>query len=253
MKMRSFLIIGLTTFVLALLVKTPAATVYGWFGHAISGSQLRLFGIGGSLLSGHADAVVVRGIPALSRVEWRLQPLSLLLARAQFHLHAAGAPILLDGKAAVGLGPERLDDLKASSDLRSLAAIAGQPFVPMQGQIALDLAHLRLRDNWPVSAEGRATVSSLSWSLGPQPIPLGNYQADFSNEGDDLLALISTLSGPLEVNGDARLKGDRSYELHLQLRPKPDAPPMIANLLRSTGAPDAQGYFHLRQSGKAAP
>jgi len=26
---------------------------------------------------------------------------------------------------------------------------------------------------------------------------------------------------------------------------------MIANLLRTTGAADAQGYFHLRQSGQA--
>jgi general secretion pathway protein N len=251
MKIRSLLIIGIATFVLALLIKTPAALVYGWFGGgAGQTAQMRLFGVDGTLVSGRADAVIANGKPALTRIEWRLRPLSLLLARAQYHLQASGAPILLDGQVAAGLGPMRVDDLKASGDLRSLAAVAGQPFVPMQGQVALDLAKLRLRDNWPVSAEGRVSVSGLSWALGPQPVLLGDYQADFSNEGDDLLALISTVSGPLEVNGDARLKGDRNYELHLQLRPKPDAPPMVANLLRATGAADAQGYYHLRQSGQ---
>lgn len=251
MKLRHYVLAGVLVFFAALLLHAPAATLYGWIARSPASLQVR--GIEGTLLSGRAAQLLRGSQPLLSAVGWSLQPWNLLLARLSYRIQAGGAPLLLDGSASAGLGGLRLREVKGSGDLRALAAAAGQSFVPVSGQIGFDLQSLRLRDAWPAVAEGRIRIGALSWALGREPVLLGDYEAQISTEDADIVARVATLSGVLDAAGDARLKPDRSYELRLQLRPRPDAPPLVANLLQQLGAPDAQGHYLLRQSGQLAP
>lgn len=82
-------------------------------------------------------------------------------------------------------------------------------------------------------------------------MPLGDYELRLSTEDGEIVAAVTTLAGVLEASGGGRMKPDRSYELSLQLRPRADAPPLVANLLRQLGRPDAQGYYRLQRSGQA--
>lgn len=250
MKPRHLLIVAAITFVVGLLVQAPAAIVYGWTLARQADAPLRLFGVEGSVFSGSAVQVARGNQTVASELNWTLRPWSLLLGRASYRLSTTSAPVILDGEVGVGLGGTRVSGLKASGELRALAAAAGQAFVPVTGQIGLDLQHLRLRDGWPSQAEGQLRVIGLSWSLAREPVALGDYQAEVRTEDQDLVALVSTLRGELDVNGDLRLKPDRGYELNLQLRPRPQAPPMVVNLLRSLGTPDPQGYYRLRRNGQ---
>src|SRR3546814_19594266 len=104
--------------------------------------------------------------------------------------------------------------------------------------------------DWPSDIEGSLRIQGLAWTLAHDPVVLGDYQADIKPDGNDLLALVHTIGGSLDVNGDARAKPDHSYELHLQLRPKPNAAPLVVNLLRPLGNPDPQGSYPLRPDGK---
>lgn len=250
MKPRHLLIVAVVTFVVGLLVQAPAAIVYGWTLARQDDAPLRLFGVEGSVFSGSAVQVARGNQTVASELHWTLRPWTLLLGRASYRLSTTSAPVLLDGEVGVGLGGTRVSELKASGELRALAAAAGQSFVPMAGQIGLNLQQLRLHDGWPSEVEGQLRVVGLSWALAREPIALGDYQAEMRTENKDLVALISTLSGVLDVNGDVRLKPGRSYELSLQLRPRPQAPPTVVNLLRSLGAPDPQGYYRLRRNGQ---
>ncbi len=251
MKLRHLLIAAALVFVCGLVLHTPAAVIYGWT-HSDPATPLRLYGVEGTLVSGRAAQVAHSSQPLLAGLRWTLKPWSLLLGRASYQLTADGPPLLLDGIVASGLGGTRIGDLKASGDLRAVAAAAGQPFVPVSGQVGVDLQRLRLRDRWPSEAEGQLRVIGLKWALAREPVALGDYAADVRTDNGELVALISTLAGVVDVNGDARLKPDRSYELTLQLRPRPEAPAMVTNLLRSIGAPDAQGYYRLRRNGSMA-
>lgn len=251
-----YLLLGLLVFVIGLVVYAPAATLYGWTRPAADAppSPVALSGVSGTLFDGQAAAINLQNRPLLSNLSWSLQPAKLLLGRLAYHLttNPVGSDaLLLDGRVGVGIGGTRISDLKLNGGIRSLMAAAGQPFVPVNGQAALNLEHLRLRNGWPSDAAGELQVVGLAWTLARDPVPLGDYAATLSRDKDDLVALIRTVSGPLELNGDARARPDRSYELHLQLKPKPDAPAMVLNLVRSLGQPDAQGYYHIRQKGQA--
>ncbi len=254
MKLR-YLLLGVFTFVIALLVYAPAAVLYGWSQPAADAPRppLSLSGISGTLFHGQAAAITLQQRPLLSNLNWSLQPLQLLLGRLAFQLNtnpAGGDALLLDGRVAAGLGGIRVNELKLNGGVRTLASAIGQSFVPVNGQAALNLEHLRLRDHWPTDAAGELQLMGLAWTLARDPVALGDYAATISRDKDDIVALIRTVGGPLDLNGDARARPDRSYELHLQLKPKPDAPPMVVNLVRSLGQPDAQGYFHIRQNGQ---
>lgn len=248
MRLSLLLSIGLLSFVAGLIVHAPAATLYGWF--APADSPVVVAGLSGTPLQGEAASLRYQQRPALSSLRWRLQPASLLRGRLAYHLQSLDPRLSLDGYAATGFGGAHLNDFKLGSGLREVLAIAGQAFLPVDGQAMLDLSQLHLRDGWPQDAKGTLRLANLAWTLARDPVVLGDFEASFDREQDDLVALVRTVSGPLDVNGDARLRADRRYSMHLQVRPKPDAPPMVQNLVRSIGPVDAQGYFHIRYEGQ---
>lgn len=252
MKLRYLLAAALASFVLGLVVHAPAASLYAWI--AGDGGPLRLHGIDGGLLSGTADQLARGNQTIVSDLRWRLVPADLLLGRASYALASSGAPLLLDGVVGIGLGGAvHVRKTRASGELRALAGIAGLPFVPVNGDVGLELDALTLIDRWPRSARGRVQVLGLSWALGREPVVLGDFEAQIEDGTDGIVARVGTLEGVIEVRGTAQLAEDGSYDVDLQLRPTDAAPPMVANLLRSLGPADANGYHRLRRQGQARP
>ncbi|NGY06305.1 type II secretion system protein N [Solimonas terrae] len=249
MRMRTlYVLAGTLTFVFSLLLLAPAATVYGWIKPRL-GDTVTLAGVDGNLRDGSAAAVMVGGRPLVEKLHWKLGLGELLLARLGVDFESSGAT-LMAGHLSKGFGVVRARDLRIASNLKALLGAFGQPFAPLDGQASLELSRLKMLGNWPTDAEGSLRIQGLAWTLARDPVVLGDYQADIKPDGNDIIALVHTLGGSLDVNGDARAKPDRSYELHLQLRPRGDAPPLVMNLLRSLGSPDPQGYYHLRREGK---
>lgn len=249
MRTRSlYVLVGTLSFVISLVLLAPAATVYGWLQPKL-GDAVTLAGVEGSLRDGKAAAVLVRGQPLTDKLHWKLSLGELLLARIGLDLESSGST-LMTGHVSKGFGVIRGTDLRIASGLKALMTAFGQPFAPVDGQASLELTRLKMSGNWPSDAEGTLRIQGLAWTLARDPVVLGDYEADIKPDGSDLLALVHTVGGALDVNGDARAKLDHSYELHLQLRPKADAPPLVINLLRSLGSPDPQGYYHLRREGK---
>jgi general secretion pathway protein N len=253
MKPIHLLIVGILVLLTGLLIHAPAAVVYAWTLGARTDLPVRVHGIRGQLFAGSAAQLSYGNRPIASDLHWKLRPASLLLGRAAFHVRSGGAPLLFDGVLASGLGGTRVSGLKASGELRALAALAGQSFIPVNGQAGIDLDHLLLKDQWPHAAEGRIQLLSLSWALG-QPVVLGDFEAQLRSEDGNIIAAVTTLSGVVDVLGDARLNTDRSYAVDLRLRPRTDAPPMLINMLQSLGPADSEGYHRLRQgAGLVAP
>jgi len=253
MKSRYLLLAAVFAFAVSAVIYAPAATLYAWLVPEDPAPVVTASGLTGNLLRGKASAVRIQQQPLVSDLTWKLKPWNLLKGRLSYTLQTSDPQLLLAGDAAAGLGSRfQINDFRLNGGVRKLLAAAGQPFVPVDGQLALNLNSLRLAGGWPTDGDGDLQVLGLAWTLARDPVPLGDFAATFSREQDDLVALVSTISGPLDVNGDGRLKPDQSYEVHLQLRPKPDAPPMLMNLMRSLGPADPQGYFHIRQQGQLA-
>lgn len=244
-----YVIAAVVTFVVGLILLAPAAVLYGWIKPKLAQTTVELAGVEGSLREGSVAAVLVGGRPLVDKLHWHLSLAELLIGRIGLDLDSSGATVL-DGHISKGFASLRAHDLRIATGLKPLLAASGQAFAPLDGQASLELTRLKLRGNWPSDAEGSLHIQNLAWTLARDPVALGDYQADFKPDGNDIVALVHTLAGALDVNGDARVKPDHSYELHLQLRPKPGAPPLIVNMLSSLGQPDPQGYYHLRREGK---
>ena len=244
MKLRYIIVAAGLSFVIGLIAHAPAASIYAWIVDGRSDPPVQLHGVSGSLLAGSAMQ--------LGRdFQWRLVPAALLLGRAEYRLKTDAPPLLLDGGASVNLlGTVRVGQTRASGELRALAAIIGQPFIPVNGQLGLDLQSLTLADQWPREAQGRIQVLGLSWALGREPVPLGDFEAVVETDELNIVATVSTLKGVIDAGGTATLSAEGAYALDLQLRATSDAPPMVANLLRSLGQADARGYHRLRRQGQ---
>ncbi|MGB1561362.1 MAG: type II secretion system protein N [Sinimarinibacterium flocculans] len=249
MKLWYLLSAALASFIVGLLAHAPASSLYGWM-VARGELPVRLYGISGSLLSGSASQLM-HGSQVIARdLHWRFRPLALLGGRLGYHLRTEGAPLLLEGDVDLSLGKSlRLQDLRASGELRALAALAGQTFIPINGQLGVQLDTLRIDGRIPHRAEGHLQLIGLAWTLGREPLPLGDFEALIDTTTDGIVASVATLAGVVDVDGAATLSPEGLYSLDLQLLAEADAPPMVTNLLRSLGAADARGYHRLTQRG----
>ncbi|MGH8516913.1 MAG: type II secretion system protein N [Panacagrimonas sp.] len=251
MNRRTLIFVGVGVFLVALLLRTPAVQLQRLFGPSLAQAGVQFQGVEGSLSVGRATQIDLQGNPLVQDLGWNLRAIHLLLGRASFTLAGGRDGTLVDGIASiVPSGTLTLQDFRLASSLKGVLAAAGYAFMPVEGQLGLDLRTMKLRERWPRKAQGTLTVRGLGWKLGREAVLLGDYSATLDNETGGVKADITTLSGALEVSGLARLGDDRSYELVLQMRPRPNAPPMVPNLVRSLGAPDAQGWYHVRRKGQ---
>lgn len=258
MKIRALLLIGTAVFLWTLLVHAPAATLYGWFGP--KASPVQLYGVDGSLDQGKVQSVSLNGRPLLQNLGWSFQPWWLPLLRASFHLEGGGPDLSLKGRAAFVFGGINLSSAQGGGSVKSLAGLAGFPFVPVNGLARFDIDSLKLRQGFPSSASGTAELHGLSFSLGQNPMPLGDFKATFStvhaatgtSAPDSIKAVVATLGGPLDVGGELHLQADRNYDYDLQIKARDNADPKLRDMLGAggLGQPDPNGYYHLRNRGK---
>lgn len=251
MKRRHLLIIGILVFLCSAVLQAPAATVYGWLAPDAAHASLQLTGISGTVCKGRAAQLSLGGQPAIGNMGWQFQPLQLLLGRASLRLSGGDQGTLLDGTVfALPSGTVVVSDFRLNGPVKALLTALGQAFVPVEGTAAIDLSELRLRQAWPQSAAGSLTIRGLAWKLGRDPVPLGDFEALFENETGGIRATLRSLDGALELQGEGSVGQDRRYAMELRMKPKPDAPPLVNNLVKNLGAPDRQGWYRLLRNGE---
>jgi hypothetical protein len=247
MKKRWLILAGGLVFLYTLIMHAPVAVLVGHLRPETS--RIDLIGPSGTLKSGTAAAVALDGRPIARNLSWTLRALPLLIARASFDVAASGDGLIIEGRAsATPLGRIGLHDLRASGAIKPLAAALGL-FAPLDGQLGLDAQAISISAGIPTEATGTITVNRLLWTLGRDPMPVGDFQAQIQTVDGKITATVTTLDGPLDVSGEGELDAQGRYQFHLQMRPKADAPPPLANMIRTLGAPDTQGYNHVRYSG----
>jgi general secretion pathway protein N len=245
---RYLLLLGLLGFAATLALHTPAALLYAWSGPRPE-TGLQLHGIQGTLGQGGFSALSVQNRPVLRDVSWSLHPAWLAMLRLTADVQAAGDTVIRARVSRAPFGALRVSDLNAAGTVKSLLGMAGQAALPVEGQLRLDLPVLRLEDGVPVAAEGSADLENLAWTLAREPMVLGSFNAGLSTDDKGILVNIGSGPGPLEAAGTATLSKDRLYDLHLQLRARPEATPALQSYLRSLGQPDAEGWYHIRRNG----
>ncbi len=248
MKNRWLWIIGVVVFVITALTHMPAALLYGWLKPHLAG--IEIFGIDGRVGQGRAMGFSMNGRPVTEQLQWQLQPWWLPLGNFAAHIEGSGAAELSGGARTAPGGRLRLSHFSVHGTVEALAGAVGMPLVPVIGIADLKLAKLGIAHGVPVSVEGTLDVQGLTWKFAANPIPLGNFRATATTDKDVVIAKIQSTGGPIDANGEMRVTPkDKTYDLDLKVRPKPEADSALRDLLQQIGPPDPQGNFLIRQHG----
>lgn len=196
--------LGLGAYAAALVALAPATLLDARLQHASEG-RLRLAEAHGSLWSG-AGWIEIRdadgGAGVAKRLAWRVLPESLLRARlvAEVELDQAAKPFL------VTVSLSRVEIANARIDLPAAALGLGMPKlapVRLTGDVRVDIPHLSLERG---RIDGDATLQWRAAGSALTPIsPLGEYEVRFKAAGTAVQATLSTLEGPLQLEGKGTL------------------------------------------------
>lgn len=215
--------LGVAALVLLLLLCLLASAPARLLGLLLPSDQIVLGGFSGTLWRGRVSRCLVRAGPGyvhMGAVQWRLQPLSLLLFAPRLSLASRwGAQTLMAELVLQGQRDLSFADLEAN-----FSADLVRQFVPLAlaGTLSLQLEKLHLHDGLPKQAAGRLVWQNGVWLAPDGPLPLGSYSLDFTQDPDGpLLGSVVTLSGPVEASGELELAG-RSYNVDIMVR-GPDA------------------------------
>jgi general secretion pathway protein N len=189
-------------FTAALIMLAPATLIDARLESASDG-RLRLAGAEGTLWSG-AGWIEIRDAEGRAgvarRLAWRVLPVSLLRARlvAEVELDQAAKPF------PVTISLSRIEIADAGIKLPAAALGLGVPRLApfrLTGDVLVDIPHLSLERG---RVDGDATLQWRAAGSALTPIsPLGDYEVRFKAVGPAVYATLSTLEGPLQLDGKA--------------------------------------------------
>jgi hypothetical protein len=249
MKKRWIVLLALAAFLLTLVLHAPAALLYAWTLNPSAPAKVRLHGVHGTLAEGGFAGLSIDNRPTLSDGHWILQPAWLALLRVAVDFEAGDDAVVRARLSRSIFGALRVSNLTSAGSAKSLLRMFGQPALPVEGQVRLDVPLLRVAGGVPIEAEGSVEFENLSWTLAREPLMLGSFNAALNTDKQGIQVSFGSGPGPLEVGGSATLGAERAYDVDLQLRPRTGAPDQLLTLVRSLGPPDPQGWHHLRRTG----
>lgn len=250
MSWKSWLPIGVLTFVIGLLVFFPARVATTWFEAWSEG--IRISGVRGTLLDGSARRLVA-GQTTVEGLTWNVQLTSLLTGRFAAAVHVTTDRGGISGTAAYTFwGTPRLSDVHGSATLGWVAERAGYTFLPVTGDLTLRIEELALNDQLlPAAIDGRFRLANVHWQLVQPSLKLGSYSARLGQSESQLEMTVTDSSGPLAIKGNAAFSPQsRRYSLNARLRTRAGADQRLKNLLGMLGRPDNAGWYHIRQQGR---
>ena len=245
---KRLLLVAAVVFGLTLISQMPAALLHLAFQSKTS--TLKVHGLQGAWTAGTLSGISLNGRLVAQDLRWDLSFWPLLLGRVGLDIRGGGQIATVEGGISSGLGGTRLSDLRFNGAIKSLAASAGYAFVPVDGRAGGDIKKLVLKSGQLDYADASIDLKNLAWTLAREPLLLGDFRAEIGTTPEAITAVISSPTGPLETSGSAKLLPDQSYDVDILLKPKPGASEMLLNYVKTLGAPDPQGFYHLRKRGK---
>jgi general secretion pathway protein N len=233
------------TYVLALVATAPATLISPRLQRASEG-RLHLAEPQGTLWSGIGQLEVrdERGRSGMARpLTWRLRPEALLLARLEYNisLDPGTRPF------AVTIRPSSIE--LADADIALPASALGF-LVPklaplgLSGDMDLHVERLLVGRNL---TRGQATLKWRNASSALSPVsPLGEYEIRLAGDGPAASVTLSTLKGPLQLQGQGAWGGGRKAAFLASAQMPLEYQKQLAPFLRLIAVERGDGSFALQ-------
>ena len=237
---------GAAAYLLILLITLPADRVAKLLEQNAAGLDLQ--SVSGTLFSGKAERVVIRGL-GTGPVTWSLRPLSLLLARLEYRLDLKDPAFRGTGVVGTGLGgPVYLHDLQAELKPDPLVNHFSPLPVQTSGDMRLLIESMDFVDGFPRELSGH-----VDWIdariVEPISLSLGHVEATLHSEADSLVCDLRG-TGKTTLSGDFSLNRENDYRLNLLLTPGAEVSADILDGLKAYGQARPGGAYLITDSGR---
>ena len=250
MKRWSLLAIGLGAYALALIATAPATLADAGLQGASDG-RLRLADAQGTLWSGTGQIEVrdAGGRTGVAKsLAWRVAPESLLRGRLVCELGLEQATT----RFPVTLSLSRIELANADISLPATVLGLGMPKLAplgLTGDVLIHVASLSIARDGMV---GNATLQWRAAGSALSPVsPLGDYEVHFTAVGPAVHAALSTLEGPLQLEGKGTWSNGAPPSFLATARVPAQQQEQLAPLLRLIAVERGTGSFEL-SSNKTA-
>lgn len=245
MRRRSLLAIGLGFYAAALIAQAPATLVDTGLQRASNG-RLRLTQAQGTFWAG-TGSIEIRDAGSRNAIVkntgWRLLPESLWRGRLVCEVQLEGAA----RHFPVAVSLSRIEIGNAEINFPAAALAFAEPRMKplrLSGDVLLRTANLSIgRDGMlgKLTVQWRAAGSSFS------PVsPIGSYELQLDGQGKTVHALLSTLQGPLQLDGSGAWTTGRKAEFLATARVPPEIREQLTPLLRLISVQRDEGIFELQ-------
>ena len=237
--------VGLGTYLVVLVATAPGTLVDAGLQRASNG-RLRLAQAQGTIWAGDGLIEIrdVSGRNAIARdISWRVLPQSLLRGRLvsevaldraarQFPVTISFSQVELASAelsfpaAVLALAEPRLKPLRLSGDVLLHATNLSIGRDGMHGNVTLQ---------WRAAGSAFSPVS-----------PIGSYELRLDGQGNTVHALLSTLQGPMQLDGSGSWTNGANPEFHATVRVPPQYQEQLTPLLRMISVQRDEGSFELQ-------
>ena len=232
-------------YALALIATAPATLLDSRLRDASDG-RLRLAEARGTLWSGSGQLEIrdERGRTGLAKpVAWHFRPAGLLRARLSYEvaLDPGSRPF------QVALHGSRIELVDADIGLPASALghlVPKLATLGLSGDLTLQVPQLSFGRG---ATHGSATVHWRDAGSGLSPVaPLGNYELRVSGDGPTVRTALTTLQGPLQLDGQGVWATGRPPEFVASARVPSEFHPRLAPFLRLISVERTDGSFEFR-------
>jgi hypothetical protein len=232
-------VLATALFFCILIVTAPARLL----GYVLPAELLSMQGVEGSVWQGTAGSAalaVTGGHLQLGQLRWKLSPWSLLWLSPRVQLDTSWGQQMLRADISVSVaGTITLRD--ASITIPADLVRQWLP-VELRGRLNLTTEEISMRDRQPLSGNGRLVWQNARWIGNSTSQDLGDYVLEFEvDEAGELLGTITTLGGPVQVEGKVGLGGG-GYDIDIQLSSETGISAEMGSALQLVAEPRGSGY-----------
>lgn len=243
MKTAHLIILGSASYILFLLMLTPAATVLSLANIPPHTAQIE--GVSGTLWNGSADRVTVNR-REINQLSWSLNPLALFSASIDSDVSATVFNNEVTSNISYSLLSQQVTLTQLSSRINAseVQQAINLPFGVLEGQININVDELTLVANKVQDLTARLSWTGARLTLA-EPVAFGNIFLNISsNDKGDFEGKLSNVNGDLSINGQLNLSKNQTYLLDATLTPRSNAPKELLNILNLL-APQKSGTAHV--------
>lgn len=250
MKTWQWIVFVLITYLIFLIMYIPADFVAEQVNKQ-SNKQVQMMQVTGTLFDGKAGVVEANGF-RVNNVEWSLEPLSLLMLKAQLELKGGAIrdseQIYIDTNASLRLlSPEQFS-LYDSRIFIPAKAVLSQFRLPVavtaNGRFRVDIETLEMTPACTV-LNGKGTWLNAEVDTPQQAVKLGGFNADLScSEGN--LSMKINPGNNLQLSGTIVVDKSGSYSINGQFLPNEDLPNVIKQAADSFFQRNSDGFYQVR-------